>query len=90
MPARLIPHHRPSHYSAFVAQDPRDSPQPIEQLTECLLVLFVGWLAIGGVYVFQAFTLSRFETSVPENLRARRVHTPMEFSLHSDHHRCAS
>ena len=42
-------------------------------------MLFVGWLAIGGVYVFQAFTLSRFETSVPENLRARRVHTQMEF-----------
>jgi small-conductance mechanosensitive channel len=50
-----------------------------EQLVECLLVLFVGWLAIGGVYVFQAFTLSRFDTSVADNLRARRVHTQMQF-----------
>jgi hypothetical protein len=39
----------------------------------------VGWLAIGGVYVFQAFTLSRFETSLPDNLRTQRVHTQMQF-----------
>ena len=51
----------------------------IEQVTECLLVLFVGWLAVGGVYVFQAFTLSRFDTTVADNLRARRVHTQMQF-----------
>jgi len=51
----------------------------VEQLAECLLVLFLGWLAIGGVYVFQAFTLSRFDTSVADNLRARRVHTQMQF-----------
>jgi small-conductance mechanosensitive channel len=51
----------------------------ILQVTECLLVLFLGWLAVGGVYVFQAFTLSRFDTSVPDNLRARRVHTQMQF-----------
>jgi hypothetical protein len=51
----------------------------IEQITESLLVLFLGWLAIGGVYVFQAFTLSRFDTTVPDNLRARRVHTQMQF-----------
>lgn len=51
----------------------------IEQVTGCLLVLFLGWLAIGGVYVFQAFTLSRFDTTVADNLRARRVHTQMQF-----------
>jgi small-conductance mechanosensitive channel len=51
----------------------------IEQVTGTLLVLFLGWLAIGGVYVFQAFTLSRFDTTVPDNLRARRVHTQMQF-----------
>jgi len=53
--------------------------EQIEQIVECLLVLFVGWLAIGGVYVFQAFTLSRFDISVADNLRARRVHTQMQF-----------
>jgi small-conductance mechanosensitive channel len=51
----------------------------IEQFTGSLLVLFLGWLAIGGVYVFQAFTLSRFDTRVANNLRARRVHTQMYF-----------
>ncbi len=51
----------------------------IEQVTECLLVLLMGWLAIGGVYVFQAFTLSKFDTTVSDNLRARRVHTQMQF-----------
>jgi small-conductance mechanosensitive channel len=49
------------------------------QFVECILVLFLGWLAIGGVYVFQAVTLSRFDTSVADNLRARRVHTQMQF-----------
>lgn len=51
----------------------------LEQVAEALLVLFVGWLAIGGVYVFQAFTLSKFDTTVADNLRARRVHTQMQF-----------
>ena len=51
----------------------------INQVVEVLLVLFVGWLAIGGIYVFQTFTLSRFDTTVADNLRARRVHTQMQF-----------
>lgn len=51
----------------------------IEQVTGCLLVLFLGWLAIGGVYVFDAFTLSRFDTTVADNLHARHVHTQMQF-----------
>ena len=51
----------------------------MEQVVEVLLVLFMGWLAIGGVYVFQALTLSRFDTTVADNLRARKVHTQMQF-----------
>ena len=51
----------------------------VDQVVESLLVLFLGWLAVGGVYVFQSFTLRRFDTSVADNLRARRVHTQMEF-----------
>ena len=51
----------------------------IEEVVQCLLVLFLGWLAIGGVYVFQAVTLSRFDTTVADNLRARTVHTQMQF-----------
>jgi small-conductance mechanosensitive channel len=50
-----------------------------EQVVQCLLVLFVGWLAIGGVYVFQNIMLNRFDTTAADNLRARRVHTQMQF-----------
>ena len=51
----------------------------IEEVVQCLLVVFLGWLAVGGVYVFQAVTLSRFDTTVADNLRARKVHTQMQF-----------
>jgi small-conductance mechanosensitive channel len=51
----------------------------IEEVVQCMLVLFIGWLAVGGVYVFQAVTLSRFDTTVADNLRARKVHTQMQF-----------
>ena len=51
----------------------------LEQIAGILLVLLLGWLAIGGIYVFQAVLLSRFDTTVADNLRARRVHTQMQF-----------
>lgn len=50
-----------------------------EQVFECLLVVFLGWMAVGGVYVFQAFMLRKFDITVADNLRARRVHTQMQF-----------
>ena len=51
----------------------------IQQFAGILLVLFLGWLAIGGVYVFQAIILSRFDITRADNLRARRAHTQMQF-----------
>jgi small-conductance mechanosensitive channel len=63
----------------FVPRIPPLIRDRIEQIAGILLVLFMGWLAIGGVYVFQAVMLSRFDTSVADNLRARRVHTQMQF-----------
>jgi small-conductance mechanosensitive channel len=51
----------------------------IEQYAGIVLVLLLGWLAIGGVYVFQALMLGRFDVKVADNLRARRVHTQMLF-----------
>jgi small-conductance mechanosensitive channel len=68
---RIILPHLPRIGDVFLEQ--------VEQSAECLLVLCLGWLGIGGVYVFQAVTLSRFDTSVADNLRARRVHTQMQF-----------
>lgn len=50
-----------------------------EQALECLLIIFLGWLGIGGVYVFQAIMLRKFDITVADNLRARRVHTQMQF-----------
>jgi len=63
----------------FIPRIPLDVLDRVEQIVECLLVVFLGWMAIGGVYVFQAVTLSRFDTTVADNLRARRVHTQMQF-----------
>lgn len=58
-------------------------PAPIldhlEQIVECLLVLFAGWLAIGGIYVAEALLRSLFDTTVSDNLRARRIHTQTQF-----------
>ena len=51
----------------------------IEQIVRIVLVLAAGWLGVGGVYVFQAILLSRFDITATNNLRARRVHTQMEF-----------
>ena len=68
-----------AHHSAHVPRISDALLEQAEQSVACLLVLFLGWLAIGGVYVLQAVTLSRFDTSVADNLRARRVHTQMQF-----------
>lgn len=51
----------------------------IQQWIGILLVLFLGWLAIGGVYLAQALILGRFDISRADNLRARRAHTQMQF-----------
>jgi len=51
----------------------------IEQAAEILLVLFLGWLALGGVYVFQAVMQNRFDITLADNLRARRIHTQIQF-----------
>ncbi len=50
-----------------------------EQVLGILIVLSLGWLAVAGVYLFEAFTLRRFDLAAVDNLRARRVHTQMNF-----------
>ncbi|MDR3727891.1 MAG: mechanosensitive ion channel [Terracidiphilus sp.] len=50
-----------------------------EQLAGILLVILLGWLAIGAIYLFQSLMLSRYDTTAADNLRARRVHTQMQF-----------
>lgn len=62
----------------FVPHLPSPIHDRVEQLLECLLVVLLGWLAIGGVYVFEAFVLGKFDITAADNLRARRVHTQMQ------------
>ena len=57
---------------------PQDLKHNIEHYAGLLLVLLLGWLAIGGVYVFQEVVHSRFDITVQDNLRARRIHTQMQ------------
>lgn len=63
----------------FVPQIPALWRDRTGQIIEVVLVLALGWLAIAGVYLFESITLRRFDVSVKDNLRARRVHTQMQF-----------
>jgi small-conductance mechanosensitive channel len=63
----------------FVPRIPDTWRNRTGQLLEVLLVFAVCWLAIAGVYLFETITLRRFDVTVKDNLRARRVHTQMQF-----------
>lgn len=62
----------------FVPMIPPPVLDQINQAVEILLVLFLGWLGIGGVYVGQALLLSRYDITAEDNLRARRLHTQVQ------------
>lgn len=51
----------------------------LNQTVEIALVLALGWLGIGGVYVAQGLVLRKADITVADNLRARRLHTQMQF-----------
>jgi small-conductance mechanosensitive channel len=42
------------------------------------LVVALGWLAVGCVYVFQAAVLRNYDLSAENNVRARRIHTQFQ------------
>jgi small-conductance mechanosensitive channel len=42
------------------------------------MVVSLGWLAVGCVYVFQEFMLRRYDLKAENNVRARRVHTQFQ------------
>ena len=63
----------------LVPKLPPNIRDQIAQTAGILLVLFLGWLAVGGVYVFQAVMEHRFDITLADNLRARRVHTQIQF-----------
>ncbi|MGH9520769.1 MAG: mechanosensitive ion channel domain-containing protein, partial [Terriglobales bacterium] len=49
------------------------------QVVQVLLVLSLGWLAVGGVYIFEAVMHHRYDIKRADNLRARAVHTQLQF-----------
>lgn len=63
----------------FVPRIPGLWMSHVSQFFEILLVLAMGWLAISGVYLFEVLTLRRFDVTAKDNLRARRIHTQMQF-----------
>lgn len=57
---------------------PRISESAEDTIRRALLIAMVvslGWLAIGAVYVLQEFLLHKYDLSAANNLRARRIHT---------------
>ncbi|RXH55219.1 mechanosensitive ion channel family protein [Granulicella sibirica] len=42
------------------------------------LIISLGWMAIGGVYVAQTLLLRKYDLSAENNIRARRVHTQFQ------------
>lgn len=51
----------------------------LEHYTWMALVILLGWLAISGVYLFEAAVHYRFDIKRPDNLRARQIHTQIQF-----------
>jgi small-conductance mechanosensitive channel len=62
----------------FIPVIPPPVLDQIDQGVEILLVLFLGWLGIGSVYVGQTVLLSRYDLTAEDNLRARRLHTQVQ------------
>ncbi len=42
------------------------------------LIVALGWVAVGSIYVFQTVLLRRYDLSIENNVRARRVHTQFQ------------
>jgi small-conductance mechanosensitive channel len=59
-----------------------DLPENIEALLRhafiMLMVVALGWFAIGCIYVLQAFMLRRYDLTAENNFRARRFHTQFQ------------
>ena len=55
-----------------------DLHDDVRETLAILMVLSIGWFAIGGVYVLQNLFLRRFDLNAPDNVQARRVHTQFQ------------
>jgi small-conductance mechanosensitive channel len=58
---------------------PGQLAHPLRIALHIVLVIQVGWFAIGCVYVMQDALTRRYDITAENNVRARRVHTQMHF-----------
>ncbi|WP_446743459.1 mechanosensitive ion channel family protein [Silvibacterium acidisoli] len=58
---------------------PEEIRQSIRITLHIILVILIGWFAIGCVYVVQDALMRRYDLTVANNVRARRVHTQTQF-----------
>lgn len=54
---------------------PHEIAQPLRISLHILLVVLVGWFAIGCVFVLQDALTRRYDINAENNIRARRIHT---------------
>lgn len=62
----------------FVPQLPGKIAADIRQAVAMLIVLSLGWFAIGLVYVLQSYLLRKYDLTAADNRRARTVHTQFQ------------
>jgi small-conductance mechanosensitive channel len=62
----------------FVPELPADIERKIQHLAFMVLVASIGWLFVGCVYVVQDILLRKYDITVANNIRARRIHTQFQ------------
>jgi small-conductance mechanosensitive channel len=58
---------------------PAEVAHPLRIALRILLVVLLGWFAIGCVFVFQDALINRYDIKAENNIRARRIHTQTHF-----------
>lgn len=62
----------------FIPGLPDNIEAMLRQVFIMLMVVALGWFAIGCIYVFQTVLLRRYDLNAENNIRARRVHTQFQ------------
>ena len=71
-------HRNGAHGADLVLPVPDGIGDNLRQALLMAMVISLGWLATGCVYVFQEFMLRRYDLKAANNIRARRVHTQFQ------------
>jgi small-conductance mechanosensitive channel len=62
----------------FIPGLPANIDATVRHVLIMLVVVALGWFAIGCIYVLQAFLLRRYDLTAENNFRARRFHTQFQ------------